>query len=336
MQRGRRGQRDEQLEVLLAELPDLQPRGEHDHAEHAAGDEQRRGEHAAHAGGEDARGSGETLVGGGVEHERRLAPLGGLAQQAAREEDAIRAEPRWTRHHVGQVAGAVEQQHRGLLGAQVGEYAVEDHLEQRVARGGLGERLVHLVDEVQPFGVAAQLFRGARRLEIGAAHQHRRRVAEDCAADRGRHRMRARAAGTAAHDDAALVGELEQVAVGEAGGASERPPVDAGAGARAEVLGPQLVAAPLDAQMLARDPLVRELDRALRAAPDDELIAVHRTRRARHARGIDLERPARGHRAPAVACFSLANQLSTTTRWSFIGSVEVVRAVKMRPSGATS
>ena len=197
VQRRRRGERHQQLQVVLGELPHVQSRGEHDHAEHAAGHQQRRREHATHSRGEDARRAREALVDGGVEDQRRLAPLGHLAEKAAREEDLLGRQTRGPRHHLPEVAGLVEQQHRRLLGAEGAEDAVEDHLQQRRVRRGLGERLVDLVDQVEALGVVAQLHRGvvasrsARASSIEAASRNTLRPGERPGRS-GARRLRAR------------------------------------------------------------------------------------------------------------------------------------------------
>ena len=97
-----------------------------------------------------------------VEHQRRQPARAHLAHQAAREEELVRREPRGPGHRVRELAVRTEQEHRRLLRPELTEDAVEDHVEQRVARRRLGERAVDVVEQVEALDVAPELLRRAR------------------------------------------------------------------------------------------------------------------------------------------------------------------------------
>ncbi len=85
-QRGDRGERRQELQVVGGEAAHMGPRIERDHAEGTLVVEERRRDQAANAGHHQARGMTEALVGGDVADQRRLALLDHLFVQGARQQ----------------------------------------------------------------------------------------------------------------------------------------------------------------------------------------------------------------------------------------------------------
>ena len=125
-----RGERGQQLQVLLGVAPHVHPRAENDHPEIGVGSEQRGRHEGAHARAEDALGGGEARVGLGVQDEGGLALLRHLALEAPRDEEVARGPGQPAGRCLLQLPQGALEEDDPLLRPEVREGPVEDELEQ--------------------------------------------------------------------------------------------------------------------------------------------------------------------------------------------------------------
>ena len=256
-------ERHQQLHVLLGEAAEVDARAEDEHAEAARGVEEGGRDQAAHPGAEDALGGGEARVGERVEDERGLRLVHHLVLEAARVEDlSLRAREPAARHPLEPAVRALEVD-GGLLGPQVLEGAVQQHLEQLVQGLGGGERAMDLVQQLET----------ARRLALGGGEQLGGGAQHDRVARRGALLARRGRGGAAlALDRDHGLRELHEVARADRRRGGDRSPVQQRRVARAEVLDHPPALLPVEPGVLAGEEAVGQDEVGTRRAPDYEGI----------------------------------------------------------------
>ncbi len=292
VERRDRRERHQQLQILLRELAHVQAGFEDDHAQRPLRAEQRRGDEAAHAGEEDARRLGEAHVGQRVEHQGRHVLLGDLAHQAAGEA------------HLGDVAGGgadggglqlaalVLEQDGAAVRPQVLQHAFEDQPQQPLQRQRLAQRLVDLVEQLQPLRVAPQAglalrLRGVRR---ALAVEHLGGVPEDRTVlqevvDLGDARRRRRLL----HERQHAVADLDGVADRHGRRLHHLLAVEQRAVARAEILHIEGRADAVEARVPAGEEGVGERQVGVGGAADDQRIPLEGMVERQALRGDDVE-----------------------------------------------
>ncbi len=302
-QRGDRGERGQELEVVGGEAAHMGARVERDHAERALVVVERGRDQAADAGHHQAGGMPEALVGGDVADQRRLALLDHLLVQGAREKRFGARARGAPRGGPPVAAGGVAQHDDALLRAEGLPGAVEDQLEELGQGHRAPERAVDLVQHLQAFRVAPQRFgvelAGAPAgEEVRGLHEHR--GAGGGWRRRDRHGARRAALGDAldhqqARADADLIAGRERFARGQGVRVAPR------SGARAQVLDPPGTGLAHQSRVAARSGAVGQHDVALFGAADEDRVLIERARGGAH--GIANGEDDLGHRLRSYSGF---------------------------------